>query len=428
MVIMIYNIYMANGTANFEAFDLWLRIYNSLNESQRRWYASEKALALGRGGISRIGALTGLSRTTITKGIRELKSKKQLDTSQRIRQPGSGRKKLTESTPSLVKELKAILEENTLGDPMSLLRWTTKSTRNLSGEMTRKGHPLSAMSVCNLLHELGYSLQGNHKTKEGEDHPDRDAQFRRINERAKAFRASGNPIISVDTKKKERVGEFKNAGKTWETKGFPKEVNTYDYPHLGIGTACPYGVYDPERNEGMVNVGMSHDTAEFAVESIRQWWKKFGCRHYPKAKRLLICADGGGSNGCRNRAWKYHIQNLSDKTGLSIFVCHYPPGTSKWNKIEHRMFSFISLNWKGQPLVNFETVVNLIGGTKTRSGLKIKSQLDTRTYEKGLKISDAEMESLSITYDDRYPKWNYMLSPRTQKQKKTGKPSKNRKQ
>ena len=415
---------MASTTTTSEAFELWMKIYHSLNESQRRWYASEKALALGRGGVSRISKLTGLSRTTITKGIRELQTSERLDTSSGIRRPGGGRKKLTDSAPSVIQELKALLDENSLGDPMNLLKWTTKSTRNLAEEMTRKGHRISAMSVCNLLHELEYSLQGNYKTKEGTDHPDRDAQFRQIDETAKVFRASGDPIISVDTKKKERVGVFKNAGKTWEKKGSPKQVNVYDYPHLGLGTASPYGIYDPERDEGMVNVGMSHDTAEFAVQSIRLWWQQFGARHYPKAQRLLVCADGGGSNGSRNRSWKFHLQQLCDQTGLSISVCHYPPGTSKWNKIEHRMFSFISLNWRGQPLVNYETVVNLIGGTKTRTGLQIRSQLDTRVYEKGIKISDEQMKALAITYHEDYPQWNYTFASRT----KTGaKPKQSRK-
>lgn len=405
---------MADETTASGEFKLWLKIYHSLNESQRRWYASEKAIAWGRGGISRVSQLTGLSRTTITQGVRELKSDKPLEASARIRQAGGGRKRLTESNPALIQEIKAILEQNTLGDPMNMIKWTTKSTRNLAEEITRHGQPISAMSVCHLLHELGYSLQGNYKNKEGEEHPDRDDQFRQINETAKSFRASGDPIISVDTKKKERVGEFKNPGQTWEIKGSPKKVNVYDYPNLGLGVACPSGIYDPARNEGMVNVGMSHDTAEFAVESLRQWWNQFGCVHYRQAKRLLICADGGGSNGSRNRLWKYHLQKLSDETGLSISVCHYPPGTSKWNKIEHRMFSFISLNWKGQPLVNFETVVNLIGGTKTRTGLRVNSQLDTKVYEKGVKISEAEMEALAINYNDQYPKWNYTFSPRVE--------------
>ena len=415
---MLYAHGMPTQMTPSDTFDLWKKIYHALNESQRRWFASEKALALGRGGITRISKLTGLSRTTITKGIRELQTSERLDTSSRIRQFGGGRKKLTDSTPAVVQELEALLDENTLADPMNLLKWTTRSTRNLAEEMTRKGYRISAMSVCNLLHELEYSLQGNYKTKEGADHPDRDAQFRQIDDTAKAFRASGDPIISVDTKKKERVGEFKNAGRTWEKKGSPKPVNVYDYPTLSIGTASPYGVYDPERDEGMVNVGMSHDTAQFAVQSIRLWWQQFAAHHYREAQRLLVCADGGGSNGSRNRSWKFHLQQLCDQTGLSVSVCHYPPGTSKWNKIEHRMFSFISLNWKGQPLVNYETVVNLIGGTKTRSGLRIKSLLDTGLYEKGIKISDEEMKALAITYHEDYPKWNYTLASRVKIGKK----------
>jgi hypothetical protein len=275
------------------------------------------------------------------------------------------------------------------------------------------GHPVSEDTIQRRLKEMDYSLQANVKEKEGQAPAERDQQFHYINALAKKHMAEGEPVISVDAKKKERVGAFKNAGRKWRRKGQPVEVNVYDYPSLAVGTATPYGAYDWQRNQGMVNVGMSHDTAEFAVESIRRWWHSAGRRQYPQARQLLICADGGGSNGSRNRAWKYYLQQLSNEAGLEITVCHYPPGASKWNKIEHRMFSFISLNWKGEPLVSFETVVNLISGTRTRAGLKIKARLDKRHYETGIEISDEEMEKLNLRLHKQNPQWNYSLAPTT---------------
>jgi hypothetical protein len=313
--------------------------------------------------------------------------------------------------PKLVRALEKIMDETTAGDPMSLLRWTSKSTDRLAEELTRRGHPISADTVGRRLRELEYSLQANVKTKEGSAPPGRDEQFRYINTQVKRFLKRGEPILSIDAKKKERVGTFKNAGRTWRPTGQPYHVNVYDYPSLGVGSATPYGAYDVQRNEGFVNVGTSHDTAEFAVESLRRWWRLFGRRRYPRAKALLLCADGGGSNGSRNRAWKYHLQHLADHLGVAITVCHYPPGTSKWNKIEHRMFSFISLNWRGQPLVSYETVVNLISATRTRAGLRVKAILDPRTYEAGIKISDEEMEALRLERHALYPDWNYTLKP-----------------
>lgn len=391
---------------------LMLKVLSTLNEAQARWYAAKEALSRGRGGLKAMSELTGMSRPTILKGIRELRQQKPLDVSERIRRPGGGRKRLEDSDPRFARALEKLMEENTAGDPMSLLRWTNKSTTRIAEELTRQGHPASDDTVRRRLLQMDYSLQANVKTKEGSSPADRDEQFRYINSQVRKFLARGEPVLSVDTKKKERVGEFKNPGRTWRPKGEPQEVNVYDYPSLGIGTAIPYGTYDVHRNQGFVNVGMTHDTAEFAVESLRRWWRLFGHRHYPATRALLLCADGGGSNGSRNRAWKYYLQQFSDQLGIEVTVCHYPPGTSKWNKIEHRMFSFISLHWKGQPLVSYETVVNLIGATRTNTGLRVKATLDPRVYEAGIKISDEEMERINLRLHHVHPKWNYTISPR----------------
>jgi len=395
------------------ADDLLLKVLGALNEAQARWYIAREALARGRGGLKAMHELTGISRPTILKGVRELRELDELGSGERVRQPGGGRKRLEASDPGLERALERIVGESTAGDPMSLLRWTNKSTSRIAQELTRQGHPVSDETVRRRLGELGYSLQGNAKNKEEEAPGEgRDTQFRYINAQVKKWLARGSPVVSVDTKKKERVGNFKNSGKTWRPKGQPMEVNVYDYPHLGLGTAIPYGAYDVQRNEGFVNVGMTHDTAEFAVHSLRQWWKLVGRRHYPQAKALLVCADGGGSNGSRNRAWKYHLQQFSDKFGVAVTVCHYPPGTSKWNKIEHRMFSFISLNWQGQPLISYETVVNLIGATRTTAGLRMKAKLDPKFYELGIKISDQQMEQLNLQPHKLHPAWNYTIGPR----------------
>jgi hypothetical protein len=387
----------------------FLRVLRTLNEAQARWFVAREALAVGRGGLKAMHVLTGMARPTILRGMRELQAGTSLGASGRVRQPGGGRKRLEVADPKLVRAIEKIMDESTAGDPMSLLRWTSKSTERIAEELTRRGHPISADTVGRRLRELEYSLQANLKTKEGSAPPGRDEQFRYINAQVKRFLKRGEPILSIDAKKKERVGAFKNAGRTWRPKGQPSHVNVYDYPSLAVGTAIPYGAYDVQRNEGFVNVGMSHDTAEFAVESLRRWWRLFGRRRYPRAKALLLCADGGGSNGSRNRAWKYHLQHLADHLGVAITVCHYPPGTSKWNKIEHRMFSFISLNWRGQPLVSYETVVNLISGTRTRAGLRVKAILDPRSYEAGTKISDEEMEAIRLQRHARYPDWNYTI-------------------
>jgi hypothetical protein len=387
-----------------------LKVLDALNESQARWYVAREVLARGRGGLKAMYELTGMSRPTILKGIRELQGQKGLPR-ERVRQPGGGRKRLEQSDPGLLTALEQIMEENTAGDPMSWLRWTNKSTVRIAEELTRLGHSVSDETVRRRLADMGYSLQANVKNLE-ESAAGRDRQFRYINRQVKQFLARQEPVLSVDTKKKERVGNFKNAGKAWRPKGQPMEVNVYDFPHLGVGPAIPYGAYDQQRNEGFVNVGISHDTAEFAVESVRRWWRWIGRRRYPEAQRLLLCADGGGSNGSRNRAWKYHLQQLSDQSGLPVTVCHYPPGTSKWNKIEHRMFSFISLNWQGKPLVSYETVINLIGATRTATGLRVKAKLDTRYYEAGVKISDEEMKQISLRIHSTNPEWNYTISPR----------------
>jgi hypothetical protein len=389
--------------------DLMLKVLGALSESQARWYVARETLALGRGGLKAMNELTGMSRPTILKGIRELQQHKELP-SERIRQPGGGRKRLEESDQGLEAALEQIMEENTAGDPMSLLRWTNKSTVRIADELTRLGHSVSDETVRRRLAEMGYSLQANAKNLE-ESGAGRDQQFRYINKQVKRFLSGKEPVLSIDAKKKERVGNFKNAGRTWRPKGQPIEVNVYDFPHLGVGPAIPYGAYDQQRNEGFVNVGISHDTAEFAVESVRRWWRWIGRRRYPQAQRLLLCADGGGSNGSPNRAWKYHLQQLANQSRLAVTVCHYPPGTSKWNKIEHRMFSFISLNWQGKPLVSYETVINLIGATRTATGLQVKAKLDTRYYEAGVKITDEEMESINLQTHRTNPEWNYTISP-----------------
>jgi hypothetical protein len=386
-----------------------LTILGTLNEAQARWYVAREAIALGRGGIKAMQELTRLSKPTILRGIRELETE-DLPPSDRIRRSGGGRKRLEQSDPTLTKALCQVMEANTAGDPMSRLRWTNKSTTTIAKELAQQGHPVSHETVRQRLLELDYSLQANRKNKDGLSPPERDEQFRYINQQVRRFLARGEPVISVDTKKKERVGNFKNPGKTWRPKGQPLEVESHDFPHLGQGTAIPHGTLDVERNEGFVNVGMSHDTAEFAVESVRQWWKLQGRRHYPQANAVLICADSGGSNANRSRGWKYHLQQFAKEFGLAVTVCHYPPGTSKWNKIEHRMFSFISLNWKGQPLISFQTVVNLIAGTRTSHGLRIKAKLDQREYNKGIPITNEQMRSVNLQPHKTHPQWNYTIS------------------
>lgn len=394
-----------------EPFAKWLKLLPVLNEAQVRWYAAVKALELGRGGIERVHEMTGLSRPTIRKGIREVCSSAPLNLAEGVRSAGAGRRRREDEDPELVRALERLLDATTAGDPMSPLKWTSKSTRTLARELQEQGHQISAKTVGRLLDELDYSQQGNRKNKEGVSPPERGEQFRYINTQVKKFIRTGDPVLSIDCKKKERVGEFKNPGKTWRKRGDPVDVNVYDFPRLSVGPAIPYGALDMQRNEGFVRVGISHETAEFAVDTIRHWWRQVGRRHYGTAKRLLLCADGGGANASHSRAWKLYLQEFADETSLMITVCHYPPGTSKWNKIEHRMFSYVSMNWRGQPLVSYETVVNLIGHTKTESGLKIKASLDTKNYETGRKVSAAEMDTVRVKRHATLPQWNYTITP-----------------
>jgi transposase len=387
----------------------WLKLFKSLSESQKRWFAATKSLELGYGGTSSVSKITGLSRTTIIQGINEIRSKKKF-TLDKVRSEGGGRKSL-KNNESLVKDLESILAETSAGNPMNNLKWTIKSSKTIAENLSKKGHNISYMSVQRLLHEEGYSLQANRKMLPGKNHPNRDEQFRHINRTVNRFIKNGNPVISVDTKKKELIGNFKNQGRSWHLKGEGPKVLDHDFRSYGEGVAIPYGAYDVKRNEGFVNVGISSDTSEFAVNSVWQWWRHFGRKNYIDSDELLICADGGGSNSSRSRAWKFFLQDLANKLGISIHVCHYPPGTSKWNKIEHKMFSFISLNWKGKPLENFESVVNLISNTTTNKGLKVGARLDKIKYQKGMKISDEDFDALQLKFHNKFPEWNYKITP-----------------
>jgi hypothetical protein len=387
-----------------------------LHEKARRCWAACEALSLGRGGISLVAAATRLSRPTIRRGIAEIQAGDHDSVGPhpnhpRIRQPGGGRYTIAEADGTLIRDLKRLIDPATRGDPMSPLLWTCKSTRTLADALVGMGHDLSHQTVGRLLVELGYSLQANRKTEEGQDHPDRDAQFEHINAQVRSSQRRGQPVVSVDTKKKEIVGNYKNPGREWEPSGQPRRVKSKDFPDKQLGKVAPYGVYDLTANEGWVSVGISHDTAEFAVESVRRWWYRMGRAVYPGAKELLITADAGGSNGSRNRLWKVCLQDLADETGLRIAVSHFPPGTSKWNKIEHRMFCHITENWRGRPLVSRAVVVNLIGSTRTRTGLQIQAELDTNTYEKGIKVTEEEMDSVRLKRDQFHGDWNYRIVP-----------------
>jgi Rhodopirellula transposase DDE domain len=387
-----------------------------LDERARRLWAAAEARAIGRGGITWVAEATGLSRVTIRAGLSQLgrpvtpTGREAAD--DRLRRPGGGRKPLTDHDTDLLPALETLVDPETRGDPMSPLRWTCKSAAKLAAELQALGHAVSERTVNRLLHVLGYSLQVNRKTIEGKGHPDRDAQFQYISRRVKAFQRQGQPVVSVDAKKKELVGQFRNGGREWQSEGQPAEVEVYDFAKKDLGKAIPYGVYDQTANAGWVSVGVDHDTAEFAVETLRRWWRNMGSRVYPGAKRLLITADGGGSNGRRCRLWKVELQGLADEIGLRISVCHFPPGTSKWNKIEHRMFCHITENWRGRPLVSREVVVNLIGHTTTKTGLAIRSVLDEGSYPTGRAVSDEQMEGLSIRRDKFHGEWNYTLLPR----------------
>jgi transposase len=379
-----------------------------LTENQRRIYLGNEASQLGFGGISEVSRMTGVSRRVISEGIKELKKPDEF-TFDRIRKVGAGRKSTVEKDKTLIEDLERLIEPDTRGDPESPLRWTCKSLRNLADSLKAMNHKTSHRMVGKLLHELKYSLQANRKTEEGGTHPDRNAQFEYINETVKRFHANKQPVISIDAKKKENVGEYKNNGKEWQPKGKPEKVKVYDFEDKELGKVCPYGVYDIGENMGWVNVGIDHDTASFAVESIRRWWNTMGKEIHTTAKELLITADGGGSNSSRSRLWKKEIQNLANETGLRIKVCHFPPGTSKWNKIEHRLFSYISQNWRGKPLVSHEVIVNLIASTKTSKGLKVKCQLDENQYPKGIKVSDEELAKVNIENDSFHGEWNYSI-------------------
>jgi transposase len=375
----------------------------------RRWAAAE-ALSLGRGGTAAVARATGIAESTIRRGRRELSSQ-EVPEPGRVRRPGAGRKPLTETDPTLLGDLERLVDDTSRGDPEAPLRWTAKSLRNLASELRDQGHQISAASVAPLLRRLGYSLQANAKTREGAKHPDRDAQFVHINETVRTALASGDPVISVDTKKKELIGDFKNAGRELRPKGDPERVRTHDFKDKQLGKVNPYGVYDVAEDAGWVAVGIDNDTAQFAVASIHGWWEQLGRERYPQATSLTITADCGGSNGYRTRLWKTELQRLADQTGLQIRVCHFPPGTSKWNRIEHRLFSFISMNWRAKPLISRQVVIDLINATTTRTGLEVFARLDERTYPKGIKVSDADLAAVQLEGNAFHPEWNYTIKP-----------------
>jgi len=383
---------------------------SGLDERERRLFAAAEAGTAGYGGVSAVARATGIARSTINRGLKDLIA---FDLAQRkVRRAGGGRPSLTQTDPTLLEDLQRLLEPATLGDPMRLLVWVSKSHAKLAAALRGMGHQVSASRIPQLLERLNYRRQVNRKTKEGSHHPDRDAQFEHINKQVMAFQAAGQPVISVDTKKKELVGNFKNGGTDYRPKGDPQRVNVHDFEDKKLGKVVPYGIYDVTANTGFVSVGITSDTAEFAVQSIRCWLERMGRQRYPNARELTVTADCGGSNGARVRLWKLELQKLADETGLVIRVHHYPPGTSKWNKIEHRLFCHITQNWRGRPLTDRLAVVELIGATTTKTGLKVESALDTRTYQKGIKVSKAAMKSLDITGDQFHPEWNYVVSPR----------------
>ncbi len=387
----------------------YLAISFCLNEKSRRLWAATEARAYGYGGISLVSKAIGMSNKTIDRGLKELKDSDAI-TKREVRVKGAGRKRFKDKSPELLRALDALVEPTSRGDPELPLRWTSKSVRKLTDELNVQGHELSFRTTSTLLKELGYSLQANKKMKEGASHADRDEQFKHINQTVSSALSEGQPCISVDTKKKENIGEFKNNGKEYCQKGKPTEVNTHDFPNKKLGKVAPYGIYDIGKNAGWVSVGISSDTAEFAVNSIRTWWYAVGCKKYPDAQRITITADCGGSNGYRVKLWKASLQDLANEIKRDIVVCHFPPGTSKWNKIEHRLFSYISKNWRGKPLVSVETVINLISNTTTKTGLTVTAVLDENTYEKGIEVNDEKMSGLNIKGDAFHPEWNYTIS------------------
>lgn len=385
-----------------------------MDERMRRQWAATEAQEIGWGGVSVVARATGLARNTVMAGTRELAQRRahpNVPITARIRRSGGGRKPLAQTDPSLQRALEILLEPVTRGHPESPLLWTCKSTGNLARQLQQDNHPVSDRTVATLLKKSGYSLQSNLKTKEGSTHPDRNAQFEYINRRVLAYARKSQPVISVDTKKKELVGEYKNPGREWRPQGDPQRVNVHDFPNPKLGKAIPYGVYDLASNEGWVSVGIDHDTARFAAASIRRWWQEMGAKRFPQAKTLLVTADGGGSNSSRNRLWKIALQELADELHLKLEVCHFPPGTSKWNKIEHRLFCFITKNWRGRPLTSYQVIVNLIAQTTTHAGLTVRAAVDTSHYETGIAVSDAELAAVRLQPSEFHGEWNYTISP-----------------
>ena len=395
-------------TALARKFEVLSRV---LDERTRRLVAAAEAEAIGFGGVTAVAHASGLSRGTVIRGMAELKVASKPARGQRIRRRGAGRKRTIDQDATLKRDLESLVEPVTRGDPESPLRWTCKSVRQLAAELQRMKHHTSHRMVAELLHEMDYSLQANRKTLEGSTHPDRDAQFHHISDKSREFQAGRQPVISVHTKKKELVGDFKNNGRELRPKGDPEKVRVHDFVIPALGRAAPYGVYDVTQNAGWVSVGVDHDTAAFAAQSIRRWWESMGAKAYPDAKKLLITADSGGSNGARVRLWKVELQKLADETGLEISVCHLPPGTSKWNKIEHRLFSFISQNWRGKPLVSHQVIVNLIAATTTKTGLRVRAEIDPGKYPKGVKISDKQVAAIRLERDQFHGEWNYTILP-----------------
>jgi hypothetical protein len=392
----------------------YLALSPVMDERVRRHWAATEAMALGWGGISAVAVATGLARNTVAAGVRELTQRgEQADVTIDIglRRPGGGRKPITEVDPQVLHALEELVNPATRGHPESPLRWTCKSTAKLAEELTQQNHPVTDRTVARLLKQAGYSLQANRKTREGSSHPDRNAQFEYINNQVLAFQKQNQPVISVDTKKKELVGEFKNPGQEWQPKGEPEKVDVHDFPKKDLGKAIPYGVYDLATNEGWVSVGIDHDTAQFAAATIRRWWTEMGSPRFPRASKLLITADGGGSNSSRNRLWKKSLQELADELDLTLKVCHFPPGTSKWNKIEHRLFCFITKNWRGRPLTTYEVIVNLIASTTTKTGLVVRAAIDSNDYDTGITVSDEELTRLRIIRAKFHGEWNYTIKP-----------------
>ena len=406
---------MRDATTTERVREKFLALAPVMDERMRRQWAATEAMALGWGGVSTVAIATGLARNTITVGIRDVERRRahpDEPVGARVRSSGGGRKKLTDIDLGLQAALDALVDPVTRGHPESPLRWTCKSTGKLAEELQRQHHPVTDRTVATLLKRAGYSLQANRKTKEGAGNPDRNAQFEHINAQVLKFQQQHQPVVSVDTKKKELVGEFKNAGQEWQPKGEPEKVNVHDFPDKKLGKAIPYGVYDLASNEGWVSVGIDHDTARFATASLLRWWREMGSERFPRATKLMITADGGGSNSSRNRLWKVALQDLANEVGLALHVCHFPPGTSKWNKIEHRLFCFITKNWRGRPLTSYEVIVNLIGSTTTKTGLTVRAALDTSAYETGIEVSDAELARVKMTPAMFHGEWNYTIRPK----------------